>query len=623
MRARGEKSGQSFSEPIARGLVLGGMGIISVCAWFFGPPVLQAATPIYPTNTCVSSKLGATARYCSQVLRAWAAFETNQDPAKRDAKLLAAQARLAKRWGSAEEKASRKQVDCAQTTVSSSGMANWVGGQAAALATLVNNGLDLSVRSEARCGRALLRAAASRCSAFVQAEARHLVQLAKDPQGLERSKRRDKAALRFASVFAKATQTACPTQATQDDLESSLDDVSDGVLERTIVSPLVSDSQFDVITPVGPIAYQGETLTPRCAFDTPYAFFARRGSVNKLLIYYQGGGACWNSTTCGFLQTFDPSVNVTGSDNPNNGPSSGFADPNNPANPFRDWHILFVPYCTGDLHFGDAEPTYPGSPDVHILHRGYHNARSAEKWAREHFVNPSEIFVTGTSAGAYGALFNSPLHHFVWPASRFSVLADAGNGVITSDFLLNEFPNWNFTAHIPAPIPGIAAALSGGGLPAYVEAVANFFPQTTWAHYTTAYDGGQFGQTGFYHVMLNPTNVFVWPNWWNTTCAWNQAMVQQAQATYTAAPLNYRYYIGAGSRHGVFHLNKVYSEQSGGESMTVADWVQAMLTRSPSWVNVTCTDCGRVLAGDPVPGPLTNPFVADPNTPSGVRILCP
>ena len=604
-------------------LATSGLGCVALAAALLSPVALQAATPVYPTNTCVASKLRASARYCSKVANAWAAFETNQDSAKRDTRILAANASLAKKWLAAEDKASSRGVDCAETTLASPAMASWIQAQVTALVGQVNNGLNLSSPAEARCGRALLRAAAARCAAFLRAEASHLTKLAKDPQGLERSSKRAKAANRFAAAFTKATQTGCPTQATQNDLESALDDLSDSVLERSIVSPSVSDTQFDVVAPVGPIAYQGETLEPRCAFDTPYYFFARRGSVNKLLIYYQGGGACWNSTTCGFLQTFDPNVNPSGSDNPNNGPFTGFADPNNPANPFRDWHVVFVPYCTGDLHFGDAEPTYPGSPNVHILHRGYQNARTVEKWAREHFVNPSEIFVTGTSAGAYGALFNAPLHHFVWPASQFSVLGDAGNGVITTNFLLNEFPNWNFVAHIPPNIPGISAALSGGGLPAYLQAVAAFFPATAWAHYTTAYDGGQFGPTGFYQVMLNPNNVFVWPNWWNATCAWNQAMIQQAQATYAAAPQNYRYYIGAGSRHGVFHLNKVYNEQSGGESMTVADWVQAMVTRSPSWVNVTCTDCGRILAGDPVPSPLASPFVADSGTPSGVRVSCP
>src|SRR5439155_1594875 len=112
----------------------------------------------------------------------------------------------------------------------------------------------------------------------------------------------------------------------------------------------------------------------------------------------------------------------TGSDNPNN-VHTGFADLGNPQNPFKDWNIVFVSYCSCDVHFGDAAQDYP----PHVEHRGYENARVVEKWAREHFVNPDEVFVTGSSAGAYGAWFNAPLHERVWPASKFEVLADAGN----------------------------------------------------------------------------------------------------------------------------------------------------------------------------------------------------
>ncbi len=31
------------------------------------------------------------------------------------------------------------------------------------------------------------------------------------------------------------------------------------------------------------------------------------------------------------------------------------------------------------------------------------NVQVAEKYAREHFVSPEEVFVAGSSAGAYGA----------------------------------------------------------------------------------------------------------------------------------------------------------------------------------------------------------------------------
>ena len=139
---------------------------------------------------------------------------------------------------------------------------------------------------------------------------------------------------------------------------------------------------------------------------------------------------------------------------------------------------------------------------VTVEHKGYHNSKVAEKWAREHFLNPEEVFVTGSSAGAYGAWFNGPLLHEVWPASQIHVLADAGNGVITQDFLDIEFSNWNFLDNLPPDIPGVREALEGEGMPGYTAAVATWAPDTNWAHYSTMFDGGEGGQTGFYNVML-------------------------------------------------------------------------------------------------------------------------
>jgi len=141
---------------------------------------------------------------------------------------------------------------------------------------------------------------------------------------------------------------------------------------------------------------------------------------------------------------------------------------------------------TCDLHFGDITQDYP----THVEHRGFHNSRFAEKWAREHFLNPEVVFVSGTSAGAYGAVFAGTLLHYTWPASQFHVLGDAGNGVTTEEFLANEFGNWNFVANVPDDIPGALEAITNGeGMVNYIEAVATKFPDTNWAHYSTAYDG--------------------------------------------------------------------------------------------------------------------------------------
>ncbi len=155
-------------------------------------------------------------------------------------------------------------------------------------------------------------------------------------------------------------------------------------------------------------------------------------------------------------------------------------------------------------------------------------------------------------------------------------------------------------------------------MPAYIDAVADFYPGSNWGHYTTSYDGGSGGQTGFYNVMINGNNPLAALTWWEGSCEFNEVMVEQAAETSSRVPDNYRFYIGAGSRHTMYGNDKVYTDQSGGEDQTIVDWVEDMIafepgSSSPSeWQSVECTDCGLVLPGDPTPPVIpTDPFFDD------------
>src|SRR5262249_13825800 len=372
--------------------------------------------------------------------------------ARRDAKLATAASGLARTWARAEAKSSVSGVDCADTTLSAPAATGLVDSAIGAIVAAVNDGLDLGNASDARCGGLLLGEGGKKCAKLLGLEGKYIGALDRDPHGTKRDAGKAKTSSHFSTAFERIQQKGCPTGATSGGLEGLVDGLTDAVVTQTTVSPNVDDAQFTTISPTGTIDYAGTPLTPECIKGTPYHFFVKRGSVNKLLMYYQGGGACWDGLTCG-APTCDASVDPSGNDNPNNTPA-GFFDLSNPQNPFRDWNIVFVPYCSCDLHFGDATQDYPtNTTPVHIEHHGYQNSRVAENFPRQHFVSPDQVFVTGSSAGAYGAWFNAPVHELVWPASQFQVLADAGNGVITPDFLQNDFPNWDFVKNIPPTIP--------------------------------------------------------------------------------------------------------------------------------------------------------------------------
>ena len=170
-----------------------------------------------------------------------------------------------------------------------------------------------------------------------------------------------------------------------------------------------------------------------CSHDSSYVFYVKPGSSDKLTIYFQGGGGCWNSGTCGLLgqATFDPAVDTT--DAPGN--FSGILDLANPANPLKDHNIVFVPYCTADIFLGNRTVTYsvPAADtaparSTQIQHWGSADADSVMNWVYSHFREPSLVFVTGSSAGAIPSPLYASRVAQHYPNARVVQLGDAAGG---------------------------------------------------------------------------------------------------------------------------------------------------------------------------------------------------
>ncbi len=569
-----------------------------------------ATSDLYPTDSCVARKLAAAADACRADLGAYALDALHANASTLAGRLDRAGTALAQAFSDADAAATTAGVDCSQTTLSGDAMAQKIRGGAAALASTVEGALDLTRPQNRVAAFFRLEATAFGCAGLVAAESTHLEQRSTDRSRSLLEQDRDRALALFRAIFGffhwPPRSPAPDPSAAQQQLVAFAGDIVLGA----IVSPDVS-SDWTMVTPDAQVPYLGTVLEPICSRGTPWVYFVKRGTTNKLLVYYQGGGACWDYATCAALPVYKTTAGA--SDNPASA-QTGFANLDNPANPFRDWNMVFVPYCTGDVHWGDAVVEYvnPVNPNLTatIHHAGRVNASVAEKWAREHFVDPDEVFVTGSSAGAYGALLNSIyLQEKVYPSSPFAVLGDAGNGVITQDFLQNDIANWGVTQTLPSWIPELAKPLSQLDPAQLWSAPALFYPTNRFATYTTAYDGGTGGQTGFYQIMQNPTNIFAWLNWWESTCAWHEKMIDQTLAAAASAP-NYRYYVGTGSRHTMWGSDKVYTDTTGGVPLLV-DWVTAMRDGTPAWTDVECQDCGVLLPGDPKPNPIQPPFVDD------------
>ena len=102
----------------------------------------------------------------------------------------------------------------------------------------------------------------------------------------------------------------------------------------------------------------------------------------------------------------------------------------NKANPFADWTIVFVPYCTADVHIGAAIGNYSGKV---LHHQGRANSQSALNYIFNKHSEASEFFVTGSSAGSIGASFYAGVIANKFPDVSITWFNDGSGGLVTDN----------------------------------------------------------------------------------------------------------------------------------------------------------------------------------------------
>lgn len=312
----------------------------------------------------------------------------------------------------------------------------------------------------------------------------------------------------------------------------------------------------------------GDTV---CSRGTEYMFFVFPGTVNRVVIDFEGGGACWNDATCGFAEAlFKEEVNVEDYDFDE---ISGIYDHENPDNPFRDWTHVYIPYCTGDLHWGDNVQTYGSGDAAHELHHmGAINAGAVLDWVYENIPAPERIFITGCSAGSYGSAGWAPhiMEHYTdVPVVQFG---DSGAGVITDSFFVDVFEQWNPELIRPDWITDLADVdPTEMSLPWYYETVAAHYSGNYMSQYNTAFDENQI----FYFQAMGG----------GSEAEWSEAMFASIDQIASATE-NFRYYIATGDQHCILPYANFYTVETDG--VLLRDWVDD-LANGETPDDVRCT----------------------------------
>ncbi len=167
-----------------------------------------------------------------------------------------------------------------------------------------------------------------------------------------------------------------------------------------------------------------------CSDGSEFAFYEQAADPTKVVLVLEGGGACWNSATC------DPGRGVFTRTLQTSGRSAGIYDRDNPANPFVDHSLVYVPYCTGDVHLGNAVADY--GDGLVVSHTGSANVESAIDWMQMAYPDATEIFVTGMSAGSIPVPLYSQVVAERWPSARVTGLGDSSGAYPASDVVAAE-----------------------------------------------------------------------------------------------------------------------------------------------------------------------------------------
>ncbi len=325
---------------------------------------------------------------------------------------------------------------------------------------------------------------------------------------------------------------------------------------------LVGSASAQTATPASPwtqIPLDGAV----CARGTPYSFFVHSGSPDKLMVYFEGGGACWSADTCKPGGPYDSSVQPDELK-----PYGGIFDFSDARNSVADYSVVVVAYCTGDVHTGQATGDFTvGDQPLTIHFDGFSNAQAVLEWVYAHYAHPTHLIVTGSSAGAYGAVFHAPYLLAHYPDAQATVLGDAGIGVVAPGW--DGFETWNTLANVAPQDQNVTSGLTFTD--DLYAAAARAFPKAAVAEYTSYSDQVQ---TGFYMLMGGARED------WVVGLETSMAELDKLD--------NFRSYVGWGTSHVVLVTPLFYQMQVDG--LSFRDWFANLIAGQPV-TNVKCADC--------------------------------
>ncbi len=308
-----------------------------------------------------------------------------------------------------------------------------------------------------------------------------------------------------------------------------------------------------------------------CSDGSEFHYWVHEGAADKVAFVLEGGGACFSAATCGPTGGTS-TVNLAG-ESPDGPRTQGLLDLDNPDNPLAGYSVVYVPYCTGDLHLGDRTQDY--GDGVVVEHKGRVNATSALEGMAEAFPDAEEVVVVGFSAGSAGAPLYGGLAHDLLPDAEIAVVSDA-SGAYPGDELITTAIGglWGIFDDLPAWPESAGQPQTAWSLPGLFVQAGRHVPGIRFATIDTAADSVQRTFTELIGFGRTPLIELIDAN---------AAYIESNGVEVSA-------WVGPGTQHvSTAGDDVLYGSEV--ESTALVDWLGDFLAGSDV-PDVHCVDCG-------------------------------
>ncbi len=298
-----------------------------------------------------------------------------------------------------------------------------------------------------------------------------------------------------------------------------------------------------------------------------------------VFIFLEGGNACFNFASCAVTANKDgydaDKFAAQGADDVGAYP---YLDRTDAANPLKDMSMIYVPYCTGDLHFGSASDVEVAN-EMRQFH-GYDNMSAFLERIVATFPEAENVVLGGISAGGFGAALNYDHVASAFGDGVNTVLIDDCGPPMADPFVpqcLQEHfaTTWGFADTLPSDCAGCTGAF----VEPYVDYLLTKYPDRSLGLISSAEDETITGLLGFgemdcQNLMLNPLPY---------DPAQYTAGLEDLRDRVAAGSNGFRLFLIPGNEH-VFLNNAIGSVTQDG--VALEDWIAAALTGGAGWEHV-------------------------------------